>query len=271
MVQDVESGLPVESARVLLVDLSGRGTVVAESGVDGRFVLTASRGGRFTLEVERIGYRSWVSDPLELDGGESIELVVRVGVDAIPLDPIVVVAREGLSRGRLADFERRRQDPTIGGHFLGPEEIARRPVATPSQLLRAVPTVTLAQIQLTPGSMGLDRSLVYLPGSRGSGTLPGSCLAELFVNGVPVRQDPDGRVSVDDVLQGNPIVGVEVYSRASAAPLQYRGSGACGVVLYWTAEPEIESGAVRSGGLGLGRIAVGVGLIGALITLAIAG
>lgn len=265
-VLDASTSRPVPGARVLLVDLSGRGTLQATSGSDGGFSLSASRGGRFTLEVEALGYLSWVSEPLTLGGGESVDLIVRVGVDAIPLQPIEVVAEEAMRRGRIVDFERRRDDPSLGGHYLGAEEIASRPMATPTQLLRAMPSVTLGQIQLTPGAMGLDRSLVYLPG-RGIAAPPGLCLAQLFVNGVPVRQDPSGRLSVDDVLDGSPIVGIEVYPRASSAPLQYRTSELCGVVLYWTAEPEPEDNA----GWGLGRMGLGIGLVGALITLAIIG
>ena len=147
-------------------------------------------------------------------------------------------------------------DPSLGGHFLDAEDIAGRPIATPTGLVAAMPMVTRYQIQTMDNPFGLDRSLIYLPGGRGGSVRPGSCLAQVFVNGVPVRQTEDGTVSVDDVLAGVPLAGVEVYPRAAAAPVEFRGTGECGVVLFWTEEP-----APSVGSWSVRRIAIGVGAI----------
>jgi hypothetical protein len=189
-----------------------------------------------------------------------------MGVDAIPLSPFVVVADSQIRRGRVADFERRRDDPSLGGDFLDADDIRSRPMATPTQLLRAVPSVELYQVRTVDNPRGLDRSLIYLPGSRGGSLIRGKCLAQVFVNGISTRQSQDGHYTVDDVLDGVPIAGVEVYSRASAAPPGFQGTGECGVVLYWTEEP-----ASSSAGWGIKRIAVGVSAIVGVLLLGFLG
>jgi hypothetical protein len=103
---------------------------------------------------------------------------------------------------------------------------------------------------------GMDRSLIYLPGSGAISLFGGMCLAQVYINGVPARQTQDGNFTIDDYLDGVPIAGIELYPRASAAPFQYRGTGECGVVLFWIEEP-----AASSDGWGLKRIAAGVGMI----------
>jgi carboxypeptidase family protein len=265
-VLDASTAEPVEGAQVTIVHLGGNGSRTTLSDRIGRFELALPGGGRFSLEVDRLGYESYLTDPFRVEGGQTVKVVLQLGVGAIPLAPFLVLADDRAEMGRTADFERRRDDPTLGGHFLDAGDIQARPMATPSQLLVALPAVTVYQIQTMNNAFGLDRSLVYLPGGRGGSVRPGLCLAQMFVNGVPFRQSEDGRVSVDDLLDGAPIVGVELYTRASAAPIGYQGTGECGVVLYWTEEPTASSGSWS-----LKRIGVGIGLIAGLVVAAIVG
>lgn len=260
-VTDGPSGVPIAGVRLQLRDLEGRVVASADSDDEGRFELQAPAGGLYSLHAERIGYSSFRSDAVSIADGGSIEVLVRLGVEAIPLAPFVVLADSQIRRGRAAEFERRRNDPTVGGHFLDSSDIRSRPTATPTQLLRALPSVDLYRVQTVDNPMGPDRSLIYLPGSRGGSLRSGMCLAQVFVNGIAMRQTQDGHFTVDDMLQGAPLLGVELYTRAAAAPVEFRGTGECGVVLYWTEEP-----AASSGSWNIGRIAVGVGaIVGVLI------
>lgn len=259
-VTDAETGNPIEGVRLRLLDLSGEVVAATDSEDDGSFQLRARDGGLYSVAAQRLGYTSYRSDAVSVEDAGDIEVRVRMGVDAIPLSPFVVLADSQIRRGRVADFERRRDDPSLGGHFLDAEDVRARPTATPTQLLRALPSVELYQIQTEDNRRGLDRSLIYLPGSRGLSLIRGKCLAQVFINGIAARQSQDGHNSIDDVLDGVPIVGVEVYSRAAAAPPGFQGTGECGVVMYWTEEP---TGSTR--GWGIKRIVVGVGAIAGVL------
>jgi hypothetical protein len=260
-VSDASTRAPLEGVRLELLDARDEIVAVALSDGAGHFQLRTRMSGSYSVSAARLGYATYRSDPLEVGAGDPVEVEVRLGVDAIPLSPFVVLADSRLSGGRIAAFERRRNDPVLGGHFLTADQIRARPTATPTQLLRALPAVDLLQIMTQDNPTGiLDRSLIYLPGSSGSSMRPGMCLAQVYVDGVQVRQSQSGRFSIDDYLDGVPIAGVELYSRASAAPLQYRGTGDCGVVLYWTEEP-----ATSTRGWGFKRLAVGFGMIAGMV------
>ena len=266
IVSDASTGEPVQDARLFLLGESGERVASAESGEEGDFELRVRVGGRYSVQVERLGYLPFESETVEVLDGAQVEVQLRLGVDAIPLSPFVVLAEAGGGLGRQADFERRRNDPVLGGHFLGAEEIRARPNATPTQLTRALPAVRLYQVQTVDNPSGMDRSLIYLPGSRGGSLLEGQCLAQVFVNGVPFRQTQDGRTTVDDILAGATISGIEVYSRAAAAPVGYIGTGECGVVMYWTEEPVSTSGDWNPV-----RVIVGVGVILGVLIVGLVG
>lgn len=260
-VVDAETGVPIEEVRLTLVDSTGALAAYAGSDVRGDFELRPRTPGRYSVSAERLGYAAFRSEPVDVVTGGEVVVAVRMGVDAIPLEPFVVFATNEMRLGRIAEFEGRRDDPSIGGHFLDADDVRARPMATPTQLLRAMPSVDLSPVMTQDNPLGsLDRNLIYLPGSRGGSLRQGMCLAQVYVDGIQVRQSQSGNFTIDDYLDGAPIAGVELYTRASAAPLQYRGTGECGVVMYWTEEPTSSQH-----GWGLKRIAAGFGLIAGLV------
>jgi hypothetical protein len=263
-VLDAVTGSPVEGATVMLTD--GTGATAGSGSTDdlGRVEFDAGVARTVMITVSALGYQRFASDPIEPDGEGSLELLVRLGVDALPLEPLTVVTQGSAASTRAAGFERRRTDPTLGGAYLTGEDIRARPMATPTQLVRALPSVSVQQIVTPSNPLGtFDRSLIWFPMSRGGGSNLGYCLADVFIDGVRVRQSLDA--SPDDLLVGVPLYGVEVYPRALSAPLEYRGTNECGVVLYWTDEPE-----VTDGGWTWKRLAIGGGLVGMLVVLAVA-
>ena len=260
-VVDAQTGGPIEGVRLTLVDSAGALVAYVGSDVRGAFELQAREPGSYAVSAERIGYTSFRSDPVEVPAGGEVVVAVRLGVDAIPLAPFTVFARSELRMGRTADFERRRDDPSVSGYFLDAEDVRARPMSTPTQLLRALPSVDLLPVvtQDNPAG-GMDRNLIYLPGSSPGSMRSGMCLAQVFIDGTHVPQSQDGAFTIDDYLDGAPLAGVELYTRSAAAPIQYRGASDCGVVLYWTEEP-----AASSRGWGIKRIAAGFGLIAGVV------
>lgn len=252
-----EAGVPVAGASVGLRHAEGRFVTTSVTSEVGAFVLRATLGGVYNLEVRHLGYADFISEDISIDGGENVEIEVRLGTQAIPLEPLTVLARRSPTAGRLAGFRQRMTDPgRVGGHFITREDIEARPMSTPSNLVLGVPGTTVAPVG---GAFGLDRSLITLQG-RG-----GPCVARLFVDGIRVTQT--AQHTVDDLLDMETVGAVEVYPRALTAPMQYQDAGAaqCGVVLFWSREGERSSNPWS-----LKRIAIGSGIIGTLLFIGLA-
>jgi len=242
-------------ADALLVLRNENDVVVARATSDARgaFALQLRAAGRVSLEVSHLGYASWDTAPFDLGPGAVIEVEARLGVEAIPLEPITVVAQSTMALGPLAGFRERMGDPSLDGYFIEEEAIARRPLAKPSDLVLGAPGMSVG---LASSATGMDRGVI----------MSGGCPARTFIDGVRVRQG-DG-ASIDDLLPPDRIAGVEIYPRGAGAPVQYSdNSSRCGVVLFWTKPPEANG----DGGAGAGRILVGVGLLLGIFTLALFG
>jgi hypothetical protein len=252
-VVEVGDGSGVADARLLLLGADGTVRAVTMSGADGRFRLDLDGPGLVRLEVEHLAYAPWRTVEFSVGADEIIEVQVRLGIDAIPLEPLSVVARR-FSRGRLAGFEERRTAlGGFGGYFITEDEIARRPIATTTSLVRTTPGMSVAR--------------------RGSGVMlqnvimAGNCVARTFVDGIRVSQTDGG--SLDDLLPPERVAGVELYPRGMSAPAQYQDieDPGCGVVLFWTKEPRV--GIV--GGRSIWRVGVGFALMAGLLYVIVFG
>jgi hypothetical protein len=254
IVVGVGDGEPIGDAQLVLRNEAGVTVATAVSAATGRFVLSLRAPGVVSLEVSHIGYANWDTAPFELGADQLIEVEVKLGVEAIPLDPITVVAESQMQLGTLAGFRERMADPSLDGYFILEEDIERRPMAKPSDLILGTPGMTVG---LASSAAGLDRGVI----------MAGGCPARTFIDGMRVQQGAGA--SIDDILTPDRIAGVEVYPRSTGAPLQYQDPGrrGCGVVLFWTkpAEQDADGGASR------GRILLGVGLLVGILTLAIIG
>lgn len=87
---DEANAAPIQGAFVVLLtdDATELGSVLTDEA--GRFLLTAPAPGRYTLRVDRIGYRSEESPPLELDAEQVLVYRMRAPVEAIRLTGITV-------------------------------------------------------------------------------------------------------------------------------------------------------------------------------------
>jgi hypothetical protein len=251
-VVDAESAAPLAGAEVLLVDDADRPRVRGFTDSAGYFEIETGGPGTFRLRISHLGHMAYTSDGMEVSRGEIVRVEVRMGVEAIPLEPLTVVAPRSHQAEHLRDFERRRTEPSgLSGYFLTRDQIERRPATTATKLLMELPAVRIAPIITADNPFGMDRSLIMLQG-RG-----GSCVANVFIDGIRARQTPDH--SLDDVLDPSLVAGVELYPRSLLAPIQYQVDPGCGVVLYWTTRPAEE------GSRSTGRIIAGAALLGGLI------
>jgi len=244
----VGDGSAIPDARLVLRDPDGQVRATSISGADGHFRLLAPEGGPLRLEVMHLAYADFATETFLLGADEDVEIEVKLGIEAIPLAPITVVASATRAGGRLAEFEERRTSPAGGGYFIVEDDIRRRPIGTTSSIVAQLPGMSLGA-----ANGGFDRNVI----------LAGNCVAETFIDGMPVRQSADH--TMDDILPPEVIAGVEVYPRGVSAPAQYSGLGTCGVVLFWTKEPKPD----MNGSGGFARVVVGLGLLAGIITLGI--
>ncbi|MGH7467794.1 MAG: hypothetical protein ACRENP_07360 [Longimicrobiales bacterium] len=111
----------------------------------GSLRLSSPMAGRYALCVRHVAFAACQSDPLQLQPGRTLEVAVRLGREAIPLEPLVVTAR-GASASRLAGFRERRSTETFG-KFVSREEIDRRPAAEVSDFFRSMPGVFVVPVK----------------------------------------------------------------------------------------------------------------------------
>jgi len=241
-VLDVETGAPVESAMVQVLEEAEGARAVAAAGTDvgGHFVLQVPGPGTFRLRAIRIGYREVTTPPFDLAPEEVLEVEVLLGSEAIPLAPLVVVsprpARMDLRLHTRGFYERRREWGREGsgfGHFLDREEVERRNALQVADLLRDFPGVRVeSRGGRRPGEITL-RAVTSISdfGLR--------CSPVIFLDGSPVAtgapERPEARnpgVHIDELVSMADVIGVELYPGLSQPARFMRGN--CGVIVLWT-------------------------------------
>jgi hypothetical protein len=248
------SRTPVVEAQVTVVHAGGAPRTTIHTDSLGRFVV-AVPSGRYNILVERIGYQAFTSSVLSVGDGETLSAEIRLGVGAVPLQPLVVTARSIPPRGRAADFYARRDDPArAAGFFVTRDDIERGAPARTTDVLVRIPTVAL----VSNGPLGSENYMIFLRGSAGA-NVDGRCLPSLFIDGIRVHQNDNA--SVNDRIDPSQLEGVEVYSRAAFAPAEFAGGNDCGVVAFWTRVAE------SGNDWNWKRIGAGLASIGAFLAL----
>jgi hypothetical protein len=241
---------PVASAQIALLSADGRERSSTLTDSAGEFRVVPAVPGRYTLRVQHIAYAEYLSEVVDVERSETVELEIRLGRTVIPLQPLLVTARTR-DTGRMTGFNERMRSHSFG-RFMTRSEIERRAGGRTTDLLRTVPGVSVVPIRIR-GRSGPERYMVSM--RNGSAT----CQPAIYVDGVIVRQYAES--TVDDMLSPDVLEGVEIYTSSAGAPAQYTESGTCGVILFWTRQGE--GGAKFS----WKRLLIGVGTLGAVILL----
>jgi hypothetical protein len=235
---------------VTLELIDDRGDVLARTTADslGEFRIRSWRAGKYTLKTTSIGYQPVTSQVLELATGDLVELNVHLAADAIPLEPITIIARARASLAELAMsgyYDRRDSGRRLGlGRFFDRGAIERRGRRL-TDILATIPGVKVMQVPNCPVP------LISMAGNnftrfeeRTTGELernittseacnPASiCRANIYVDGVQMHFDE--AISIDQAVPMDWIEGIEVYRRASEVPAEYLSRATCGVVAVWT-------------------------------------
>ena len=232
---------PVSSATVFLLSETEEVLRTVEADDEGDFRLEGISAGFYLLRVERLGYETTTTPPLLVDEGSTVVVELRVAVDAIPLEPLVIRQRARTHRldPLIQAFYERREEGH--GHFIDRQEIEERQPNRITQLLRRIPGIN---VNMGVGSRGDVRFRRAVQGS-------GDCAPAIWLDGVRVREGGVPRVGsgafgakpppgtggliLDEVASPDEIEGIELYMSKIQVPMRWNTPGArCGVILIWT-------------------------------------
>jgi hypothetical protein len=228
-VLEAETQQPIKLATLELLDDRGKVLVSGSADSTGAFRLRGWMAGKYRLRASALGYRQVTSDVLELATGDEFELDVQMVVEALPIEPVRVVAR---SRNSLTEvalrgyYDRRDSGRRIGmGRFLDRIEIEQAGTRL-TDVLRKVPGLRV---------IGKTVFLASNPGC--TNTFGSDSIAEVmfYLDGMLLPKG--GAVPLGDIDHFVPldwVEAIEVYRRPAELPAEFLGSGACGVVAIWT-------------------------------------
>jgi Carboxypeptidase regulatory-like domain len=190
---------PLASAEVRVRGAS----TVGYTDESGRYSLRGLPAGTQVLDVRRVGYGA-TETSVELRSGSMVTRDVRLQ-RIVNLDSIRVVA----TRSRYVEFDKA-QKSSLGGIFLGPEEMEQQRVALTSDIIEKLPGFRVV-------GWGI-MSEVY--GIRGSTP----CKTNIVIN--RAEHQP-----INDVNPYN-IGAIAAFRQGDRAPPEYEGG--CGVIVIWT-------------------------------------
>lgn len=221
VVLDDGTGSPLPGALIVLLDQRRGVAGEAVAGDTGVFRFDLPGPGSYILVGSLIGYAGFESAPLTLGAIEDVVVEVRMAVEAVPLEPLIVRSRANAPDSQLGGFYSRmaRGNRSGLGYFISREEVDRRAAFESSDLLRMAPGVRV------------------VPGRNGAGAairMTGGCIPAIYVDGIQVNRYPLGRTSLDDIVPPIAIEGIEVYRGSMAQVAGYHDPGGCGMVLVWT-------------------------------------
>ncbi|HUF67441.1 MAG TPA: carboxypeptidase-like regulatory domain-containing protein [Longimicrobiales bacterium] len=224
---DFVSEAPIATVEIELLDARQRRIASTISDSAGRFRFERHQSGSWQLRARSIGYQTVLTPPVDIAAGDTVDVVIRLGVDAVPLAPLEVVARaEPVHRhpGLAAFYRRVGRD--LGGRFVLRAEIDERNQRLVTDLL----TTTGVHVIGNPsgGDVGLYMKRL-------------GCAPVVYLDGAPVggggRGPGDGKGAYEaaNLLLPFDVEGIEVYAGPATIPPEFGGSsGACGVIAIWT-------------------------------------
>jgi len=236
---DFTTDAPVAEARLELRDARGRRVAVTTSDSAGLFRFDRVVPGDYTLRATAAGFRDVETPSFAAHTGDPVDVVVRMGIDVVPLAPLEVVTRvPPLHRSvALADFTDRAMR-RMGGFYILREELEAREPGQVSDLLRTAGSFTVFdggggrtmggtifnnRTQCQP-AVYLDGQLIFAQ-NRSSGNAQATY----------ETLRPQGAFDAVNSVHWSTLEGVEIYSGVSTVPAQFSGAFAgCGVIALWS-------------------------------------
>jgi hypothetical protein len=222
---DYTSDAPVPEARLELRDSRGRGVAFATSDSVGGFRFDRVVPGDYTLRATAAGFRDVETPSFAAHAGVPVDVVVRMGIDVVPLAPLEVVTRAPpLHRNVALSGFLERSTRRVGGTFILREELEQREPRQVSDLLRTVGSFTVFDGQ---GGRSMGGTIFN---NRAQ------CEPAVYLDGQLISNRPGmNAFNAANSVHWSSLEGVEVYSGAGTVPAQFAGSRArCGVIAMWS-------------------------------------
>jgi hypothetical protein len=222
-VLEFASDSAVAEVRLELLDARDRSVATTTSDAAGAFQFRAVRAGAYRIRAGAIGYRQ-VTTPAVQVGDETVHVIVRLGIDAVPLAPLEVVGRPAALHANLgvSEFMERAQR-NMGGTFIMRDDIEARQPMHVSDMLQTVGSMTVVN-RARGGVIHNART---------------QCPPAVYVDGVELfpRRTGGYTNSYDAVnsVHWSEVQGMEVYVGAATLPARFSGArSGCGVIAIWT-------------------------------------
>ncbi|MDR2885936.1 MAG: TonB-dependent receptor [Rikenellaceae bacterium] len=201
VVRDAATSAPLIGASVIL-DGTTRGVT---TDVNGEFSLKNLDAGTYTVRVQMLGYKNYVSDPTTLKSGQRIDLNVSLAEQAGMLDNIVVVAH--MPVGTDVGLITRMRESTVVASGISSQQISRTQDKDASEVVRRIPGISV-----------IDDKFVIVRGlaQRYNNT---------WINGMAVPSaEADSRAFSFDVIPSSQIDNIVVVKTPTAEyPADYTG------------------------------------------------
>jgi hypothetical protein len=223
-----KTGSAAVSGRIILEGApSNAGSRVEVVGTDqvaltnekGEFSMRNLPSGTHVLLARHLGFGA-ETVPVDLSSREAKQVTIKLPKYVAVIDPVVVTARRQASLDKVG-FNQRMKGGV--GYYLGPEEIQAIHPNYLTDILRRVPSLRITSTP-TGDVVTSSRGVTSLSGNSG-------CV-QYYVDDMPWQSATPG--DINDFVNGNEVVGVEVYA-GPGAPVQYtRGMQDCTTVVLWT-------------------------------------
>lgn len=219
VVVDRDSGDPVATATVTLLDTADTAVATAETGADGAFTVMAPAAGRYRFRVERLGYATQtMAAPVRLEAGESAAVTLRVSAEALPLNAVVV---RGRTQQRQAELERGTPARILDRDAI--EEMIRTTAPRDvGDVVRRFPDVTVRTML-----DGSGRDMVCVESAQRIQHSIGCDMVLVIFNGSPVEEEPGSFLRG---LSPEELESIE-FMKPSEAGVYYGTRGGNGVLL----------------------------------------
>jgi hypothetical protein len=224
---DDNTGAPIGGARVEFMDELRRPIRSTITDQDGTFRIPDVRGGPFVLRASRIGYRATVTPRWRIQGGEVLQVEVRMDVEAVLLAPLEIVAQRRAQPSPVLEGFRARMASGLG-YFVTRADIEARNPSMITDMLTMVPGV-----HLEGSGSGLRRTIHV--GRAGANRCPAQIFVDGFLFNRPTPFGQDQGFVLDDAVTPSSVEGIEVYRGMAGVPAEFLNPNSrCGVVVIWT-------------------------------------
>ena len=221
-----KTGNAVVSGRVILegstsnagsrVEVVGT-DVIAMTNENGDFTIRNLPSGSHVLLARHIGFGA-ETVPVDLSSREAQKVAIKLPKYVAIIDPVVVTARRTTALDKVGFNQRVKSGM---GFYLGPDQIQAIHPNYLTDILRRVPSLKI--VSTPTGDI--------VTGSRGVTSLGSGCV-QYYVDDMPWTSATPG--DINDFVNGNEVVGIEVYA-GPGAPAQYtRAMQDCTTVVIWT-------------------------------------